>query len=74
MTVLPCLIFINEEINFTHIIDEFSFGEYFPAIMNPLDYTSQRTTEGNSLDELANGCYVSISILLVCCSNNLHSR
>jgi hypothetical protein len=49
MAVLPNLIFANEEINFTHIIEEFSFGEYFPTIVNPLDYTIGDTTERNSL-------------------------
>lgn len=32
--------------NFTHIIDEFSFGEYYPKLINPLDgivsYASSR--------------------------------
>jgi hypothetical protein len=26
-----------DKINFTHIIDEFSFGEYYPKLVNPLD-------------------------------------
>jgi hypothetical protein len=55
MTVSPSSNFTNEEINFTHIIDEFSFGEYFPAIVNPLDYTTQGTSERSPLHELANG-------------------
>jgi endoplasmic reticulum-Golgi intermediate compartment protein 2 len=41
----PLLIILMGEINFTHIIDELSFGEYFPNIVNPLDDTSQATTE-----------------------------
>jgi Endoplasmic reticulum vesicle transporter len=35
----------EKEINFTHIIDEFSFGEYFPNIVNPLDSTFQTADE-----------------------------
>jgi hypothetical protein len=35
----------NKEINFTHIIDEFSFGEYFPKIVNPLDDTMEATED-----------------------------
>jgi Endoplasmic reticulum vesicle transporter len=33
------------EINFTHVIDEFSFGEFFPNIINPLDEASASTEE-----------------------------
>jgi hypothetical protein len=37
--------------NFTHIIDEFSFGEYYPKLINPLDgivsYTSTRKCSSN---------------------------
>jgi endoplasmic reticulum-Golgi intermediate compartment protein 2 len=36
---------MDVEINFTHIIDEFSFGEYYPKIDNPLDFTSAQTDE-----------------------------
>uniref|UniRef100_A0A060T3G9 Endoplasmic reticulum-Golgi intermediate compartment protein n=1 Tax=Blastobotrys adeninivorans TaxID=409370 RepID=A0A060T3G9_BLAAD len=28
-----------EQLNFTHIIDEFSFGTYYPKLVNPLDGT-----------------------------------
>jgi endoplasmic reticulum-Golgi intermediate compartment protein 2 len=31
--------------NFTHIIDEFSFGEFFPKIVNPLDDTMEATDD-----------------------------
>ena len=48
MTVIPSMSFTDEEINFTHFIDEFSFGEYFPKIVNPLDYTTQLTDDRNS--------------------------
>ncbi|KAK9355659.1 endoplasmic reticulum vesicle transporter-domain-containing protein [Lipomyces doorenjongii] len=27
----------NEALNFSHVIDEFSFGEYYPKLENPLD-------------------------------------
>ena len=36
---------IDLEINFTHIVDELSFGEYFPNINNPLDYTHEIADE-----------------------------
>jgi hypothetical protein len=38
-------VLMDVEINFTHIIDEFSFGEYYPKIDNPLDFTSAQTDE-----------------------------
>lgn len=28
-----------DQLNFTHVIDEFSFGEYYPKLVNPLDDT-----------------------------------
>ncbi|KAH3679839.1 hypothetical protein WICMUC_000582 [Wickerhamomyces mucosus] len=34
-----------EQLNFTHIINEFSFGEFYPYIHNPLDATAQVTEE-----------------------------
>ncbi|ODQ64068.1 putative COPii-coated vesicle-associated protein [Nadsonia fulvescens var. elongata DSM 6958] len=37
------------ELNFTHIIDEFSFGEYYPKLVNPLDGTTQLASEGESM-------------------------
>jgi hypothetical protein len=37
--------YTKSEINFTHIIDEFSFGEYFPKIVNPLDGTTEATDD-----------------------------
>jgi len=33
------------EINFTHIIDELSFGEFYPNIDNPLDSTHEIADE-----------------------------
>lgn len=35
----------NEALNFTHFINEFSFGTFYPYIENALDFTSQRTNE-----------------------------
>ena len=32
-----------EALNFTHVINEFSFGEFYPYINNPLDYTGKVT-------------------------------
>lgn len=33
------------DLNFTHVINEFSFGEFYPYIDNPLDATGQITEE-----------------------------
>lgn len=33
------LIYGDSVINLTHVINEFSFGPYFPNIAQPLDYT-----------------------------------
>ena len=46
MALLDAL--LTKEINFTHIIDEFSFGEYFPNIHNPLDDTVESTDDRTS--------------------------
>lgn len=37
-----------EMINFTHIIDEFSFGEYYPKLVNPLDDGLLSVAESNN--------------------------
>lgn len=34
-----------ESLNFSHAISEFSFGEFYPYINNPLDFTAKVTTE-----------------------------
>lgn len=33
-----------DQLNFTHVIDEFSFGEYYPKLVNPLDETHSIAT------------------------------
>lgn len=34
-----------EALNFSHVINEFSYGEFYPFIKNPLDYTGKVTEE-----------------------------
>jgi hypothetical protein len=34
--------------NLSHVINEFSFGPYFPDIVQPLDYSYERTDERES--------------------------
>jgi hypothetical protein len=66
---------VDVEINFTHLIDELSFGEYFPSINNPLDYTSEIADESSprQLTELT--CRsLPISVLLICCTNSIRRR
>jgi hypothetical protein len=38
--------------NLSHIINEFSFGPYFPDITQPLDYSYEVAPERTSLDHL----------------------
>jgi endoplasmic reticulum-Golgi intermediate compartment protein 2 len=38
--------------NLSHIINEFSFGPYFPDITQPLDYSYEIAPERTSLDHL----------------------
>jgi hypothetical protein len=38
-----------ESLNFTHVISEFSFGEFYPYIDNPLDATAKTTEENMHL-------------------------
>lgn len=34
-----------QSLNFSHVISEFSYGEFYPFINNPLDFTGKVTTE-----------------------------
>ncbi|ODQ82953.1 hypothetical protein BABINDRAFT_31237 [Babjeviella inositovora NRRL Y-12698] len=38
-----------EALNFTHVITEFSFGDFYPFVNNPLDFTVQTTPENGVL-------------------------
>jgi len=46
-TILPTdrLSISLQSYNFTHMISEFSFGEFYPFIVNPLDFTGKVTEE-----------------------------
>lgn len=46
-TMLPAdrLSISPQSFNFSHVISEFSFGEFYPFIVNPLDFTGKITEE-----------------------------
>jgi hypothetical protein len=85
-TFRPCKFFllphqtqVDLEINFTHLIDELSFGEYYPSINNPLDFTHEIADESilpsSPIPVVKLICRsIPISVLFIGCTNSIHRR
>lgn len=65
--------------NLTHIVHEFSFGPYFPAISQPLDMTIESTSQRQSnssrfcmIDADNVGSIHHIPVLFACRTHHLH--